>query len=217
MGTAQVRAAREGRSELALAVAAHVKVLAATRRGPLGLHAWTDRVEGAVAGLLEAADPDGTTTLRRGERWYVGKPVLVTANDPVLRVANGDVGVVVARPPDGPAGGASPAPPAAGAVRAVAAHLDGGLRHLVAARLDRVEPWWAMTIHKSQGSEFPHVVVSLPPATSRILTRELLYTAVTRARRSVTVIGSEAAIRAAVDRPVGRASGLRERLVAPPR
>ena len=113
-----------------------------------------------------------------------------------------------------PAGGTASTVPAAGAVRAVAAQLDGGLRHLAAARLDHVEPWWAMTIHKSQGSEFPHGVVSLPPATSPILTRELLYTAVTRAKRSVTLIGSEAAIRAAVERPVARASGLRERLVA---
>ncbi|MFM7061994.1 MAG: ATP-binding domain-containing protein, partial [Actinomycetes bacterium] len=71
---------------------------------------------------------------------------------------------------------------------------------------------WAMSIHKSQGSEFTHVVVSLPPPPSRILTRELLYTAVTRAKQQVTVVASEAAIRAAVARPVARASGLAARL-----
>ena len=69
-----------------------------------------------------------------------------------------------------------------------------------------------MTIHKSQGSEFPHAVVSLPPPTSPILTRELLYTAVTRAKEQVTVVSSEASLRAAIGRPVARASGFRGRL-----
>ncbi|HMU80136.1 MAG TPA: ATP-dependent RecD-like DNA helicase, partial [Microthrixaceae bacterium] len=77
---------------------------------------------------------------------------------------------------------------------------------------DRLETQWAMTIHKSQGSEFDHVVVALPEPPSPILTRELLYTAVTRAKRAVTVIASEAAVRAAVGRPVARASGLTARL-----
>jgi exodeoxyribonuclease V alpha subunit len=71
-----------------------------------------------------------------------------------------------------------------------------------------------MTIHKSQGSEFEHVVVSLPTEDSPILTRELLYTAVTRARSRVTVLATEAVVRAAIERPVARASGLRERLEA---
>jgi exodeoxyribonuclease V alpha subunit len=69
-----------------------------------------------------------------------------------------------------------------------------------------------MTIHKSQGSEFPHAVVSLPPSGSPILTRELLYTAVTRAKERVTLVGSEASLRAAIGRPIARASGLRGRL-----
>ena len=69
-----------------------------------------------------------------------------------------------------------------------------------------------MTIHKSQGSEFPHAVVSLPEAGSPILTRELLYTAVTRARDRLTVVGDRDALRFAIERPVARASGLRDRL-----
>jgi exodeoxyribonuclease V alpha subunit len=69
-----------------------------------------------------------------------------------------------------------------------------------------------MTIHKSQGSEFPHAVVSLPSEASPILTRELLYTAVTRAQDLLTVVAGEASIRAAITRPVARASGLEERL-----
>ena len=71
----------------------------------------------------------------------------------------------------------------------VALLSEGGVRMLAPSRLDRVESWWAMTIHKSQGSEFPHAVVSLPPAGSPILTRELLYTAVTRAKDQLTVVG----------------------------
>jgi exodeoxyribonuclease V alpha subunit len=71
-----------------------------------------------------------------------------------------------------------------------------------------------MSIHKSQGSEFAHVVVALPPPPSRILTRELLYTAVTRAKAAVTIVASEDSIRAAIARPVARASGLAVRLAA---
>ena len=79
-------------------------------------------------------------------------------------------------------------------------------------RLDAVETVYAMTIHKSQGSQFETAAVLLPPATSRILTRELLYTAVTRAQKALILVATEDAIRAAVARPVARASGLRERL-----
>jgi exodeoxyribonuclease V alpha subunit len=126
----------------------------------------------------------------------VGRPVLVTQNDAVNRVANGDVGVVVAD----------------GTGVAVALPQGPDVRTLPVSRLHDVDTWWAMTIHKSQGSEFPHVVVSLPQAGSPILTRELLYTGVTRAKERLTVVASEAAIRAAVERPVARASGLAARL-----
>ena len=75
-------------------------------------------------------------------------------------------------------------------------------------RLASVESLYAITIHKSQGSQFGHVVVRLPDPGSPVLTRELLYTAVTRAQQRLTVLGTEAAVRAAVARPVARASGL---------
>ena len=88
----------------------------------------------------------------------------------------------------------------------------GGTRAFQPSQLSDVETWWAMTIHKSQGSEYRHAVVSPPAAGSLILTRELLYTAVTRARERVTVVASEAALRAAIARPVARASGLQPRL-----
>jgi exodeoxyribonuclease V alpha subunit len=189
---AVARAALAGDADRGLEAATEVKVLAATRRGPGGLFDWSDRIEAAVAARVP--------TLARHKRWYVGRPIIVTANDAYNHVANGDVGLVVA----GPAG-----------PQVALAEGAGELRYLPPARLDRVETWWAMTIHKSQGSEFTHVVVSLPAAGSPILTRELLYTAVTRARQRVTVVGSESALRGGIERPVVRASGLRERLWAP--
>jgi exodeoxyribonuclease V alpha subunit len=180
--------AAEGRSRAALDAAGRVKVLAATRYGPLGLYEWSDRIGAAVAAAVPAR--------RRTGRPPVGTPVMVTANDPVNHLFNGDVGVVVER--DGE--------------RWLAMAVGDGVRELAPARLGEWEPWWAMTIHKSQGSEFPHAVVSVPEAGSPILSRELLYTAVTRARDRLTVVGSRSALRAAIDRPVARASGLRDRL-----
>jgi exodeoxyribonuclease V alpha subunit len=84
------------------------------------------------------------------------------------------------------------------------------MRALSPARLPSHEPAYALTIHKSQGSEFDEVLVLLPNAESPVLTRELLYTALTRARRRLVLWGSEAAIRAAIARPTRRVSGLRD-------
>jgi exodeoxyribonuclease V alpha subunit len=183
-----VAAALANDGPVALAAAVRIKVLAAVRRGPLGLFEWSD--------LINDAAQEAVPSVLRGGRPRVGTPVMVTHNDPVNRLANGDVGVVVLAP-DGRwvvmAGAPEP-------------------RRLAPARLGDWEPWWAMTIHKSQGSEFPHAVVSLPTVDSPILTRELLYTAVTRAKDEVTLVGGEEAIRRAVARPVARASGLRDRL-----
>lgn len=184
-----VVAAREGRLGDASAAARGLKVLCATRLGAMGLYDWTDLIELGVAEVV----PD----LRSGRRWALGRPFMVTRNDPVARVANGDTGVVAdlhgRRVLAIDTGAATPMP-------------------VPVARLDQVEPWWAMTIHKSQGSEFDEVVVSLPIEDSPVLTRELLYTAVTRARRRVTLVADEATLRRAVGRPVRRASGLRARL-----
>ncbi len=183
-------AAREGRVGDALGAARRLKVLAATRRGPFGLYDWSEQIEAGVAEVL----PE----LRTGRRWEVGRPFMVTRNDPVARVANGDTGVVAdlhgRRVLAIDTGAATPLP-------------------VPVARLDQVDTWWAMTIHKSQGSEFDHAVVSLPDEDSPVLTRELLYTAVTRAREQVTVVADEATVRRAIGRPVSRASGPRDRLV----
>ena len=122
--------------------------------------------------------------------------MIVTENDYANALFNGDTGLVVRD--DGHTSVVFPRP--------------DGARTLQPSQLSSVETWWSMTIHKSQGSEFRHAVVSLPQAGSPILTRELLYTAITRARERLTVVADEASIRAAVDRSVARASGLQERL-----
>ena len=185
---ATILAARQGDAPAALDAMCEIKVLAATRHFALGLYDWTDRVEGDLTARL--AD------LRTSNRWYVGRPVLITQNDHANDLRNGDTGVVV-RHDDG---------------IAVAFPAGEDVRYVPTVKLDRIDTWWAMTIHKSQGSEFPHAVVSLPPASSPILTRELLYTGVTRGKKHVTIVGSEEALRAAIARPITRASGLRDRL-----
>ncbi len=93
---------------------------------------------------------------------------------------------------------------------------EQGLRTFAPNRLPAHETAWAMTVHKAQGSEFEHVLVVLPDARSRVLTRELLYTAVTRARTRATLFASAAALRAAVSRATRRRSGLAARLAAEP-
>jgi exodeoxyribonuclease V alpha subunit len=91
---------------------------------------------------------------------------------------------------------------------------DGTLLERPASALPDVMSAYAVTVHKSQGSEYGTVVVVLPPATSPLATRELLYTAITRARRQVVLVGSEAALRAAVERPSARMGGLAPGLAA---
>ena len=172
----------------ALAAAARHRLLCAHRTGPWGVVEWNQRVErwlGEAAGM-----PLGATT---GVEWYPGRPVLVTANDYGLGLFNGDTGVVVA---DG---------------EHLRAHL-GGSGAFAVARLGDVETLHAMTVHKSQGSQADAVTVLLPDETSPLLTRELFYTAVTRARRRVRVVGTPEAVRAAVERRARRATGLSLRL-----
>jgi exodeoxyribonuclease V alpha subunit len=142
-----------------------------------------------------AAEVDGFAA---GERWYVGRPLLVTENDYGLQLFNGDTGVVVA---DSDGGGAR-----------AAFERRGEILRFSPARLDAVDTVYAMTIHKAQGSQFGTAAVLLPDPASRLLTRELLYTAITRAREELVLAGTEEAVRAAVERPVARASGLRELL-----
>ena len=194
-GAAVVDAARTGDGAGALAALRSVQVLCAHRRGLGGAAAWRVEIERWLRSSIPGygTGPGGS----RSGPWFPGRPLLVTGNDHALGVFNGDTGVVV------DTGG--------GRLRAVF-DRRGGLLEVPPSRLGAVESLSAITIHKAQGSQFGSVVVVLPSPTSRILTRELLYTAVTRAQTSLTVVATEASIRAAVTRPVARASGLGEAL-----
>jgi exodeoxyribonuclease V alpha subunit len=182
-------AAANGDGPAALEALGAIRVLCAHRRGPYGVAVWTGEIERWLAAVIDGYAAGGP--------WYVGRPLLVTENDYALRLFNGDTGVVV------DAGD--------GAVRAVFERSDG-LFAVSPRRLSAVDTVHAMTVHKSQGSQFEAAVVVLPDASSAILTRELLYTAVTRARHQLTVVGTEDSVRAAVARPIARASGLGDRL-----
>ncbi len=182
-----VELAGEGRGEEALAVLKELVVLCARRNGPDGVSGWGREIERAL--------DERFTGLRWGGEWYPGRPVMITRNDYGLDLYNGDIGVCV-ETDDG---------------LRVLFDRDGG-RAFAPSHLGEHATVHAMTIHKSQGSQFDEVVVVLPGESSRLLTRELLYTAVTRARKRVRVVGSEDVVRSAVERSVQRASGLGVRL-----
>jgi exodeoxyribonuclease V alpha subunit len=178
--------ARAGDATAAVAAQKDLQVLCAHRSGPLGAAGWNLLVEKKL-------------DLFGGPPWYPGRPVMITRNTPALDLFNGDIGLVV--------------PAADGSARLEAAFPAGrAVRRVSVTRLDEVATVHALTIHKSQGSEYRHAVVVLPERASRILSRELFYTGVTRAIDRVTVVGTEDVIAAAVARPIRRASGLADRL-----
>ncbi len=181
--------AAAGDREGALAALEEHRLLCAHRDGPAGVSHWNRRIEGWLA------DAAGS----RLGRWYPGQPLLITSNDYGLRLFNGDIGVVVDL----------------GARGLAAIIADGSApegRLVALARLNDVVTAHAMTVHRSQGSQFQDVSVLLPDAESAILTRELLYTALTRARRSVAIVGEQDVLTRAITRHTRRASGLAERL-----
>jgi exodeoxyribonuclease V alpha subunit len=166
------------------------RVLCAHRRGPAGAEQIGVAIERqlADAGAIAATDA-----------WYDGKPVLITSNDYQLGLFNGDTGLALADPDTGQ-------------LRVCFVGADGELRAVAPYRLPSHETVYATTVHKAQGSELDEVVVVLPPRISPVVTRELLYTAVTRARQKVTIYGTEAVLRQAVAERTVRYSGLRELL-----
>ncbi|GAA3631062.1 exodeoxyribonuclease V subunit alpha [Kineosporia mesophila] len=189
-GAAQVMAAAvSGDRVAALAGLEQHRLLCTHRRGPRGVQLWSD----LAAGWIFEDHP----VVPRSDGRYPGEPLLITTNDYESGLYNGDTGVVVATPDDtllavfGRGGDPIPVP---------------------LARLGAVRPLYAMTVHRSQGSQFDRVSVLMPAAGSSLCTRETLYTAVTRARQHVRVMGSEEALRTAIARPAARATGLRERL-----
>lgn len=175
------------------------RMLCAHRNGPYGVTYWNRQIE---RWLSEQTD------IPLWSQWYVGRPVLVTANDYGLGLYNGDTGVTVLR--DGALRVAMAAVPSPAMARSLPP--GSGPPEFAPGRLSDVDTMHAMTIHKSQGSQATEVTVLMPPVDSRLLTRELLYTAVTRAREKVRLIGTADQIRAAIGRRAVRASGLSRRL-----
>ena len=160
------------------------RVLCGTYAGPWGVDAVTAAAERYLIDRGVAVE---------GQH-YDHRPVLVTSNDHASQLFNGDVGVILEHDDGSP--------------RAWFPDAKGGVRQLSPARLPAHTTAWAMTVHNAQGSEFDRVIVVLPQADARVLSRELLYTAVTRARSRVDVVGDPEALATAVGRVTRRHSGL---------
>ena len=176
--------------EQAFEALAAFRVLCATRVGPRGSMALNDAFS---ARLNPTSAPI-----------YPGQPIMITENHYSLGLFNGDIGLIW---PDGAGDDAT--------LLAWFPQGSEGFRPMAPARLPAHETVYAMTIHKTQGSEFDHIALVLPEQGSQVLSRELLYTGLTRARESVTVLGTGAVWRAGVQQAVARASGLAGRIVAP--
>ncbi len=163
------------------------RVLCAVREGEWGTQGLNRAIEKTLA--------DGGWLKPRGE-WYVGRPVMVTRNDAGLGVFNGDIGITL------------PASTANAGLRVY--FLDGDtLRSVGVSRLAHTETAFAMTVHKSQGSEFEHTILVLPPYGGSLINRELVYTGITRARQAFTLVSAQPdLLRAALQQPTQRASGL---------
>ncbi len=201
---------------------AYLRLLgAAPAPGPTGADhdAWVGRVlqafeafrilcavregEWGVVGLNEAIEArlDGAGLIRKRGEWYVGRPVMITRNDYGTRVFNGDIGLTLADPAR------------AGSLRVYFTEGEK-VRSVLATRLRHVETAYAMTVHKSQGSEFSHTVLVLPKERSAVIARELVYTGITRASARFTLVSPGAALLGeAIAKRTQRASGLREMLV----
>ncbi|MEX3761352.1 AAA family ATPase [Paraburkholderia phenoliruptrix] len=167
------------------------RVLCATRSGPRGV----DQVNVLMAAQVRRA---AGVTLAVGAQWFAGRPVMVTRNDYALGLFNGDIGIAL--------------PGAGGVLRVYFRTGDGSLRAVSPAALPPHDTAFALTVHKSQGSEFEHAVLVLPSTFSRVLSRELVYTAITRARERVEVIGARAVLAQAIATPTQRDSGLAARI-----
>jgi exodeoxyribonuclease V alpha subunit len=164
------------------------RILCAVREGEWGVEGLNTAIEARL---------DGVGLIRRGGDWYVGRPVMVTRNDYGTRVFNGDIGLTLA----------DPARP--GSLRVYFMEGDQ-VRSVLATRLRHVETAYAMTVHKSQGSEFAHTVLALPKEGGAVLARELVYTGITRASREFTLLTPAANVLGeAIQRRTHRASGLR--------
>lgn len=171
------------------------QVLCALRAGPFGVAGLNERIESGLqrAGLIRRnPGPAG--------RWYLGRPVMIGRNDSALGLFNGDIGIAL--------------PGAEGDLRVHFQLPDGSIKSVQPSRLPAHETAYAMTVHKSQGSEFDHTLLVLPHHFLPVLTRELVYTAITRARKQLSLYATDKVLLGAIRTPTQRRSGLAERLLA---
>jgi len=166
----------------------HFQLLCARREGEYGVSGLNERV---YQGLK------GRGLIQGDSAWYAGRPIMITRNDPALSLFNGDIGIA--------------AEDSEGRLK-VWFMLDGEMRSVLPSRLPEHETVFAMTIHKSQGSEFDRVCIILPPADSPLLSKELLYTGITRAKKQLDIVASEHVLYQATERRTNRAGGLALRL-----
>lgn len=169
------------------------QLICALREGPFGVSGLNARIEQQLqhAGLI-LRQPD------LAGRWYLGRPVMISRNDSALGVFNGDIGILL--------------PDAAGDWRVHFQLPDGTIKSVQPSRLPAHETAYAMTVHKSQGSEFDHTALVLPNHFLPVLSRELVYTAITRARKQLSLYTTSSVLLNAIATPTQRRSGLTERL-----
>ena len=164
------------------------QVLCANRKGKFGVEGINHRIE-------QSLQKQGVNTLAL---WYHGKPVIITRNDPASELFNGDIGICLYEN-----GGINPHE-----LFIYFQLADGKIKRLLPTRLPQHETAYALTIHKSQGSEFDHVLVVLPDTPNPVLSKELIYTAITRAKQKVEIYSNQEVFNFALDHKVERQSGL---------
>ena len=164
-------------------------ILCALRQGPYGIE--------SINRLIETLLIERKLLIKRSE-WYAGKPILITSNDYQLNLFNGDIGITFFNPESNDL--------------RIYFKTEEGFRKISPHRLSHYETAYALTVHKSQGSEFDQVFLLLPPDHSVILTKELIYTGITRAKRKVIIMGKQEVFIKAVDQSIERFSGLRHKL-----
>lgn len=177
--------------DTALTLFDRFRVLCALRQGSYGAVGINRTIENCLAA-------SGLIAPRK--EWYPGRPVMITVNDYSRRLFNGDIGITLSDPDNG------------GQLAVWFRTADGGVRKMSPCRLPPHETVYAMTVHKSQGSEFERLLLIIPPFDSQLLTREILYTGLTRARKALEVWCNEEIFVAAVARQISRRSGLRQAL-----
>ena len=170
------------------------RLLCAVRQGDYGIEGLNKKIESALIRKNKISSG--------GELWYVGRPVMVVRNDHALGLYNGDIGVCFNVQDE-----------QGSRLKVFFELADGSIKSVLPSRVPEHQTAYAMTIHKSQGSEFEHTFMILPEDYSPILTRELIYTGVTRAKKQLTLCGNQQVIKKAVKVKTERLSGLKEGLL----